>query len=215
MFCMPPATIRSAVPDMIACAPKEMACWLEPHWRSTVTPGTSSGKPAASHDRRAMLPACGPIASTQPAMTSSTAPRVDVDALEQAAPPAAPRSTGCTPASDPLRLPTAVRTASMTYASARPFQTPSVGRYAAEHDRKVLLTNLFGGQRAARLIPADRNPGGVADEPVHQVDIDVGAEVALRDARLEHVDPHLALLVVALVHVGEPSCAESRLASSW
>ncbi len=43
MFCMPPATIRSAVPDMMACAPKEIACWLEPHCRSTVTPGTSSG----------------------------------------------------------------------------------------------------------------------------------------------------------------------------
>jgi len=26
MFCMPPATIRSAVPDMIAWAPKEIAC---------------------------------------------------------------------------------------------------------------------------------------------------------------------------------------------
>ncbi|CKP75326.1 Uncharacterised protein [Mycobacterium tuberculosis] len=43
MFCTPPATMTSAVPDMIACAPKEIACWLDPHWRSTVTPGTSSG----------------------------------------------------------------------------------------------------------------------------------------------------------------------------
>ncbi|SLJ82196.1 Uncharacterised protein [Mycobacteroides abscessus subsp. abscessus] len=43
MFCTPPATITSAVPLMMACAPKLMACWLEPHWRSTVTPGTSSG----------------------------------------------------------------------------------------------------------------------------------------------------------------------------
>ena len=25
-----------------------MDCWLEPHWRSTVTPGTVSGQPAAS-----------------------------------------------------------------------------------------------------------------------------------------------------------------------
>ena len=38
-----------------------------------MTPGTSSGYPAASHDSLAMLPACGPIASTQPAITSSTA----------------------------------------------------------------------------------------------------------------------------------------------
>ncbi len=43
MFCMPPATMTSAVPDMIAWAPNEIACWLEPHCRSTVTPGTSSG----------------------------------------------------------------------------------------------------------------------------------------------------------------------------
>ena len=117
MFCMPPATTRSAVPDMIACAPKEIACWLEPHCRSMVTPGTSSGNPAASHDSRAMLPACEPMASKQPAITSSTAPGSTSVRSNSPRHAAAPRSTGCTPASDPLRLPTAVRTASMMYAS--------------------------------------------------------------------------------------------------
>ena len=86
MFCMPPATIRSAVPDMIACAPKEMACWLEPHWRSTVTPGTSSGKPAASHDSRAMLPACGADGVDAAGDHVVDRTRVDVDAVEQSAP---------------------------------------------------------------------------------------------------------------------------------
>ena len=73
MFCTPPATTRSAVPDMTACAAKCTACCEEPHCRSTVTPGTSSGRPAASQQVRAMLPACGPIVSTQPKITSSTA----------------------------------------------------------------------------------------------------------------------------------------------
>ena len=45
----------------------------EPHCRSTVVPGTSSGSPAASQHVRAMSPACGPIVSTQPNTTSSTA----------------------------------------------------------------------------------------------------------------------------------------------
>ena len=45
MFCTPPATTRSAVPLITACAAKCTACWDEPHWRSTVTPGTASGRP--------------------------------------------------------------------------------------------------------------------------------------------------------------------------
>src|SRR4029453_7517532 len=194
MFCMPPARIRFAVPDRIACAPKEIACWLDPHWRSTVTPGTSSGYPAASHDNRAMLPACGHIASTQPAITSSTAPGSTSTRSNKPRHAAAPRSTGCTPASDPLRLPTAVRTASMTYASA---MTDSFIRNTAKNDCEVLLADLFGRQRPTRLIPADRNPCGVADEPVHQVDVDVGPEVAFLDALVEQVQPHLSLLFVA------------------
>ena len=73
MFCTPPATTRSAVPLMTACAAKCTACCDEPHWRSMVVPGTSSGSPAASQQVRAMSPACGPMASTQPKITSSTA----------------------------------------------------------------------------------------------------------------------------------------------
>ena len=46
MFCTPPATTRSAVPLITACAAKCTACCDEPHWRSTVVPGTSSGSPA-------------------------------------------------------------------------------------------------------------------------------------------------------------------------
>src|SRR5690349_840771 len=194
MFCIPPATIKSAVPDMMACAPKDTACWLEPHCRSTVTPGTSSGYPAASHDSRAMLPACAPIASTQPAITSSTAAGSTSTRSNNPRHPAAPRSTGCTPASEPLRLPTAVRTASMTYASA--IWSSFFGN-AAKHDAQILLADLFGRQRSAGLIPADRNPRRVADESIDQVDVDVRPEAALGDALLEHIHPHPALLAVA------------------
>src|SRR6516164_3056637 len=51
MFCTPPATTRSAVPLSTAWAAKWTACWDEPHCRSTVTPGTASGRPAASQER--------------------------------------------------------------------------------------------------------------------------------------------------------------------
>ena len=44
MFCTPPATIRSAVPLITACAAKWTACCEEPHCRSTVTPGTVLGQ---------------------------------------------------------------------------------------------------------------------------------------------------------------------------
>src|SRR5918993_1007082 len=51
MFCTPPATTRSWVPDMTPWAAKCTACWEEPHWRSMVTPGTCPGNPATSYWR--------------------------------------------------------------------------------------------------------------------------------------------------------------------
>ena len=118
MFCTPPATTRSAVPLSTAWAAKWTACWDEPHCRSTVTPGTASGRPAASHAVRAMSPACGPIVSTQPNTTSSTASGSSAGAGQQRRMTCAPRSAGCAPASPPPRRPTGVRTASTRNASA-------------------------------------------------------------------------------------------------
>ena len=97
MFCTPPATTRPAVPLSTACAAKCTACWDEPHCRSTVTPGTASGRPAASHAVRAMSPACGPTVSTQPNTTSSTAPGSAWVRASSAVMTCAPRSAGCTP----------------------------------------------------------------------------------------------------------------------
>src|SRR6201990_1350998 len=150
-----------------------------------------------------MFPACGPIASTQPAITSSTAPGSTSTRPNRPRHAAAPRSTGCTPASDPLRLPTAVRTASTTYASEDTAMSDSFFRDAAKNYCEVLPADLLSRQRSAWLIPADRNPCGVADEPVHQVDVEIGPETALLDALVEHVHPHLALLFVARLHEGE------------
>src|SRR6202161_4739328 len=126
-----------------------------------------------------MLPACAPMASTQPALTSSTAGGSMSTRSSSPRQPSAPRSTGCTPASEPFRLPTAVRTASMTYASEVTAMSDFLSRDAAENDGEVLAADLLGRQGPARLIPADRNPGGVADEPVDQIDVDVRPEVAL------------------------------------
>jgi hypothetical protein len=112
MFCTPPATTRSAVPLITACAAKCTACWLDPHCRSTVTPGTSSGYPAASQAVRAMSPACEPMVSTQPKITSSTRPGSMSVRPTSALSTCAPRSAECTRESPPPRLPTGVRTAS-------------------------------------------------------------------------------------------------------
>ena len=62
-----------------------MACWLLPHWRSTVVPGTVSGKPAPSSALRAMLTAWSPTWVTAPAMTSSTLAGIDPGALDDLA----------------------------------------------------------------------------------------------------------------------------------
>src|SRR5262249_31405056 len=115
--------------------------------------------------------------------------------------PRAPRSTGCIPARAPLRLPTAVRTASMTYASGI---SDSFFGDSAKHDGEILLTHLLRGERPAGFIPAHRRPGGIADETVDQVHVEVGPEVALVDALIQHLDPHLALLAVHVLDVGEP-----------
>jgi hypothetical protein len=126
MFCTPPATITSAVPLITACAAKCTACWEEPHWRSMVTPGTWSGRPAASQLVRATSPDCGPIASQQPKMTSSTAAG-SMPARSIREPIAlAPRSALCTPASGPPRRVTGVRTAPTSNACATAMPSLSV-----------------------------------------------------------------------------------------
>ncbi len=113
MFCRPPATTRSWVPDMTPWAAKCTACCEEPHCRSMVTPGTWSGRPATSQAVRATSPAWEPMVSQQPITTSSTAPGSMPVRSTSALSTWAPRSAECTAASDPPRLPTGVRTASM------------------------------------------------------------------------------------------------------
>ncbi|MNH09052.1 hypothetical protein D3C79_684940 [compost metagenome] len=71
MVCTPPTAITSWVPLITAWAAKCSACCDEPHWRSTVVPGTDNGSPAASQLVRAMSPAWAPMVSTQPKITSS------------------------------------------------------------------------------------------------------------------------------------------------
>ena len=66
---------------MTPWAAKWMACWDDPHWRSTVVAGTDSGKPAASTALRPMLTAWAPTCMTQPMITSSTRARVEIVAL--------------------------------------------------------------------------------------------------------------------------------------
>src|SRR5579859_8196556 len=94
-----------------------MACWLEPHWRSTVVAGTDSGKPAARTALRPTLKACSPTCPTQPAITSSI--RAGSSLLRATRPLSVKprRSTGCQDFSMPSRRPSGVRTASTITAS--------------------------------------------------------------------------------------------------
>ena len=57
----PHAITTSYAPAITPCAAKAAACWLDPHCRSIVVPGTENGKPAARAALRAMLTDCSPI----------------------------------------------------------------------------------------------------------------------------------------------------------
>ncbi len=72
MISTPPATTRSAWPEITAAAAVETACWDDPHCRSMVKPGTDSGQPAPSTAMRPMFPDCMPTDCTVPQCTSST-----------------------------------------------------------------------------------------------------------------------------------------------
>src|SRR5689334_14199076 len=114
----PPATTTSYWPAISPAAAKCTDCWLEPHCRSTVTPGTDSGQPAVSTAVRAMSRACSPACMTQPQMTSST---ISGSIPARSARPLstwADSSAGCTPDRPPLRFPIGERTASTITASA-------------------------------------------------------------------------------------------------
>src|SRR5215211_8082379 len=92
-------------------------CWLEPHWRSMVTPVTVSGQPAVSAAVRPMSKVCSPTWPTQPQITSSISAGSTPERSTRLVRTCADRSAGCTPDSPPLRLPTGVRTASTITAS--------------------------------------------------------------------------------------------------
>ena len=60
MTSTPPAITTSCTPAITACAAKCTACCDEPHWRSTVVPGTVSGSVDDSTALRAMFVPCEP-----------------------------------------------------------------------------------------------------------------------------------------------------------
>src|SRR6266700_4317057 len=102
---------------MTPCAAKWIACWLDPHWRSTVVPGTVSGKPAARAALRPTFRLCSPTWLTQPIMTSSTRFVSILVRWARVNRTWAIRSTGCQSFNRPFLRPTAVRTASTITAS--------------------------------------------------------------------------------------------------
>ena len=112
MTSTPAATTMSWAPAMTAWAAKWADCWDEPHWRSIVVAGTSSGHPAASTALRPTLTDWAPACMTHPMITSSTRAGSRLLRSASAVSVSAARSAGCQPDSLPLRLPPAVRTAS-------------------------------------------------------------------------------------------------------
>ena len=67
-------------------------------------------------------------------------------------------------------------------------------RDAVQDDGEVLLRRRRRRQPAARPVPAHAHPHGVAQEPVGELDVEVGAEAAVGDAGVEDVEPERAEL---------------------
>ena len=157
---------------MTPWAAKWAACWLEPHCRSTVVPGTVSGQPAASTALRATLIACSPTCMTQPRITSSTHAGSTPLRSTRAFSVSAARSTGCQSRSWPLRLPSGVRTASMITAvvmEATVTRDESRRRPMAERRLKK-APRLRAGAAGATLSRTLRRAGDVAvAEPASEV----------------------------------------------
>src|SRR5260370_38270305 len=66
MTSTPHEIAASTTPDATRLAAKLVACWLDPHWLSTVVPATLIGSPADSHAVREMLNDCSPAWGTHP-----------------------------------------------------------------------------------------------------------------------------------------------------
>ena len=113
----PPAMTMSYWPETMPAAAKWTACCEDPHWRSTVTPVTVSGKPADRAAVRAMSPVCSPAWVTQPQMTSSTSAGSTPAVFTRSSRTWADRSAGWTPDSTPSRFPVGVRRAATMTAS--------------------------------------------------------------------------------------------------
>ncbi|GAA4806174.1 hypothetical protein GCM10023353_06580 [Tomitella cavernea] len=94
----PPATTKSCCPAATVAAAKLSACWLDPHARVIVVPGTEEGHPAASTALRATFPACSEYCMTVPHTTSSTRAGSIPVRVASAPSTCADRSTGWTSA---------------------------------------------------------------------------------------------------------------------
>ena len=102
MLSTPPATMRSASPDLIARAAVIIASMPDPHNRFIVVPGTQSGNPASRSDMRATLRLSSPAWLAQPKITSSMVARSSPGfRLAKALSGIAPRSSARTEESAP------------------------------------------------------------------------------------------------------------------
>ena len=68
----PPPTTSCWCPAWMPIAANVIACWPEPQYRFNVTPGASTGQPAARTPIRPMQPAWSPSGLPLPTITSST-----------------------------------------------------------------------------------------------------------------------------------------------
>ena len=108
----PMARATSTTPAPTSEVARLVACWLLPHWVSTVVAAVDIGRPAASQAVRVTLKLCSPTWLTQPPTTWPISGG-SIPVRSMIAVWTTPSSSaGCTDDRPPPRRPTGVRTAS-------------------------------------------------------------------------------------------------------
>src|SRR3954469_19400215 len=137
MISTPQARATSTTPAPTSDVARLVACWLDPHWLSTVVAATDCGRPAESHAVRAMLKLCSPTWLTHPPTTWPISAGSIPDRSITASCTAASSSAGWTLDRPPPRRPTGVRSASTITTSVMAAAYGEFGLYGESRERSV------------------------------------------------------------------------------
>src|SRR3954471_20098446 len=161
MISTPQASATSTTPAPTSDVARLVACWLDPHWLSTVVAATDCGRPGERPAVPAMLKLCSPPWLTHPPTTCPISAGSMPDRSITAFWTSASSSAGWTLDRPPPRRPTGVRSASTITTSVMAAAYGVVRLYGECRERSVRPHRPAAGHaRRGRiaLVPRPRQP---------------------------------------------------------